>query len=286
MVVKDLLLEGIKDLNKKENINAQLEVRLILSHILGVDKSYLYGHEDLVVCDYDIKSFRDHIRMRKEDLPLAYILKEKEFMGMKLYIEEGVLIPRGDTEIIVEFIIAYIKDKYKDKPFNLLDIGIGSGAISLSLAKEFPNANIIGLDLYDKPLRVSKINKKALGLENIKFIKSNLFSSLDKKAYCEYFDIIVSNPPYIKEEDIQSLDRDVKDYEPREALSGGKDGLDFYRKITKEAREYLKKDGLLVYEIGYDQAKMVEGILSKDGYKDIKAINDLENRNRLIKANK
>ena len=129
-------------------------------------------------------------------------------------------------------------------------------------------------------------NKINLGLKNVDFIKSDLFSSLNKEEFYNYFDIIVSNPPYIPEGDIEDLEDDVKAFEPKEALSGGQDGLDFYRKISKEARVFLKDHGLLVYEIGYNQAESVEGILKQYGYKDIKKKNDLENRNRLIGGHK
>ena len=250
MVIKDLLLEGIKELNNKENINAQLEVRLILAHILKVDKSYLYGHTDIEVSLEDVDRFKSLVEMRRKGRPIAYILNEKEFMGVDLYVEEGVLIPRGDTEIIVEYVIDYINNTFGDSPFNLLDIGIGSGAISLVLAKTFPNARVIGLDLFEKPLKVAGKNKINLGLKNVDFIKSDLFSSLNKEEFYNYFDIIVSNPPYIPEGDIEDLEDDVKAFEPKEALSGGQDGLDFYRKISKEARVFLKDHGLLVYEIG------------------------------------
>lgn len=282
MVVKDLLLEGIKELEFKENINAQLEVRLILSHLLGVDKSYLYGHTDKGVSLEVIEKFRDMIQMRKNDKPMAYILKTKEFMGMDFYVEEGVLIPRGDTEIIVEYIIDYIGEKFGQKPFNLLDIGIGSGAISLSIAKHFPNGNIYGIDIFDKPLEVAEKNRQRLNLKNVKFTKSDLFSSLDKKTFHSFFHIIVSNPPYIPEKDIEGLDQDVKEYEPKEALCGGPDGLDFYRQITREGKDYLSENGLLVYEIGYNQGQSIESILRDHGYKDIKKKNDFQDRDRLI----
>ncbi|MDY0235748.1 MAG: peptide chain release factor N(5)-glutamine methyltransferase [Gudongella sp.] len=286
MVVKDLLLEGVNELRLKKDINAQLEVRLILSYLLKVDKSYLYGHSDEEISLEISEKFRDIIALRKKGTPMAYILNEKEFMGMNLFVEEGVLIPRGDTEIIVEYIIEYINNIFGENPFSLLDIGIGSGAISLAIAKNFPNGNIIGIDFFEKPLKIAEKNRVSLELENVKFIKSNLFSSLNNNNFSNYFDIIVSNPPYIPEADIEELDADVRGFEPKEALSGGEDGLDFYRAISKDAKLYLKENGLLVYEIGYNQASSVESILSHYGYKCINAKNDLEDRNRLISAMK
>ncbi|NMA48301.1 MAG: peptide chain release factor N(5)-glutamine methyltransferase, partial [Tissierellia bacterium] len=206
--------------------------------------------------------------------------------GMDFYVEEGVLIPRGDTEIIVEYIIEYINNTFSLDSFNLLDIGIGSGAISLAIARHFPNGNIYGIDVFDKPLKVAEKNRQNLELKNVQFIKSDLFSSLDKNVFHDFFDIIVSNPPYIPDRDIEELEEDVRGFEPKEALSGGEDGLDFYRDITKEARLYLREKGLLVYEIGYNQAKSVESILSNHGYKNIEKKNDLEDRNRLIAGKK
>ena len=286
MVIEELLLEGLNELRLKKDINAQLEVRLILSHILKVDKSYLYGHSDLDVSEEIVGRFRKIIKMRKKGKPIAYILKEKEFMGMDLYVEEGVLIPRGDTEIIVEYIIEYINNTFSLDSFNLLDIGIGSGAISLAIARHFPNGDIYGIDIFEKPLDVAEKNRQNLELKNVQFIKSDLFSSLDKNVFHNFFDIIVSNPPYIPEQDIEELEEDVRGFEPKEALSGGEDGLDFYRDITKEAGLYLKEHGLLVYEIGYNQAKSVESILKNHGYKNIEKKNDLEDRNRLIAGKK
>lgn len=286
MVIEDLLMEGLNELKFKKNINAQVELRLILSHILKVDKSYLYGHSDLDVSEEIVGRFRNMIKMRKKGKPIAYILKEKEFMGMNLYVEEGVLIPRGDTEIIVQYIIEYINKNFGVDSFNLLDIGIGSGAISLAIARRFPNGNIYGIDIFKKPLVVAEKNRQNLQLDNVQFIKSDLFSSLDKNVFGNFFDIIVSNPPYIPDRDIYRLEEDVKNFEPMGALSGGEDGLDFYRQITKEAEPYLKKQGLLVYEIGYNQAKNVESILKEYGYKNIEKKNDLEDRNRLIAGKK
>lgn len=286
MVIEELLLEGLNELRLKKDINAQLEVRLILSHILKVDKSYLYGHPDLDVSEEIVERFRNMIQMRKKGKPIAYILNKKEFMGMDFYVEEGVLIPRGDTEIIVEYIIDYINNTFGLDSFNLLDIGIGSGAISLAIAKHFPNGNIYGIDTFDKPLKVAEKNRQNLELKNVQFIKSDLFSSLDKNLFHSFFDIIVSNPPYIPDRDIEELEEDIKKFEPKEALSGGEDGLNFYRDITKEAGLYLKEHGLLVYEIGYNQAKSVESILRNHGYKDIEKKNDLEDRNRLIAGKK
>ena len=286
MVIKDLLLEGVKELQLKKDINAQLEVRLILSHLLEVDKSYLYGHAEIDLDNELVETFRDLVFQRKNGKPMAYILNEKEFMGINLFIEEGVLIPRGDTEIIVQFIINYITKEFGENPFNLLDIGIGSGAISLAIAKYFPNGTIIGVDIFDKPLEVAEINRCNLNLNNVRFLKSDLFSSLDKEEFHNYFHIIVSNPPYIPNRDIEELEEDVKSFEPIEALSGGEDGLDFYRQISDRAKLYLKERGLLVYEIGYNQAESVENILKNHGYKDIEKENDLEERNRLIAGKK
>lgn len=255
-----------------------LEPMMILTHLLGVDKSYLYAYLDKKVSKDVVLEFEEKMNMLKRGVPIQYILNNKEFMGLDFYVEEGVLIPRNDTEILVEFLIEYINDR--DMNMNVLEIGVGSGAISLSLGSFCPSARIKGIEISGDALKVANKNLNKFKLNNVQFKQGDLFNSLENKD--EKFDIIVSNPPYISKEDIKTLDEKVKDHEPILALDGGEDGLDFYREITKESLKYLKDGGLLIYEIGYDQLKALEKILETEGFKDISSLRDYQGLDRVV----
>ena len=282
MVIDQLLAEGIKSLENIEYTNPQLEVRLILSRLMGVDKSYLYAYGNMEVPEDLVHDFRDTILRRTQGYPLQYLLGTQEFMGMELEVSEGVLIPRGDTEILVQLLLDHIEESFGDDEFTLLDIGVGSGAISLAIGRLCPNAKVYGVDLYQKPLQVANRNKERLGLQNVEYYRGDLFSPFEGGQWRGYFDIIVSNPPYIPEVDRDGLQVEVGRYEPETALFAGEDGLDFYRRITAKAREYLRDKGLLAYEIGHDQGVYVADILRNEGFSDIKVTDDLENRNRVV----
>lgn len=282
MVINELLAIGMDSLKHLDYCNPLFESRLILAKILNVDKSYIYTYGDLEVSEEDQEEYLSLIKKRSTAYPMAYLLNEKQFMGLDLYVEEGVLIPRGDTEILVEYVIDYIEKTYKDKKINILDVGIGSGAISLSLGKYCPNARVYGMDIGYKPIKVSNINKERLKLNNVSFHQGDLFQAIDNLKLQGQCEIIISNPPYIREEDIKSLQKDVVDYEPRLALDGGLDGLDFYRKISHEGKKYLRKNGLLIYEIGFDQGQDLKKIMTKEGYRDIEIIKDLQGLDRVV----
>ena len=271
----------INDLIGKSKID-RLETILILCKLLDVDKSYIYTYGDKEVEDYIADKFLELMEKRHSGYPIQYILGEREFMGLDFYLEEGVLVPRPDTEVLVEYIIEYIKKNYKEDNINVLDIGIGSGAIALSMAYYLKNIQVVGIDISHTAIKVANINKEKFKLSNVNFYKGDLFKALEGLNMEGKFDIIVSNPPYIKRLDIESLDIQVKDYEPRLALDGGIDGLDFYRRITKRSLEYLKDNSLLIYEIGYEQGKEVEDILKVWGFKDISILKDLGGHDRVV----
>ena len=221
--------------------------------------------------------FNKFINERLNNRPIAYIVENREFMGLDFYVKEGVLIPRPDTEVLVEEVIELGKDK---GPINILDIGTGSGAITVSLAKYLENAEITSVDISDIALEIGKINAVNNNVDNkINFVKSDLFTNIDKNMK---FDIIVSNPPYIKREVIETLDKQVKDFEPYNALEGGVDGLDFYRAITSQAKDYLKEGGILAYEVGHDQSEDVSKLMEKDGYTNIYTRKDLQQIDRVV----
>lgn len=271
----------INDLIGKSKIG-RLETILILCKLLDVDKSYIYTYGDKEVEDYIGDKFLELMEKRHSGYPIQYILGEREFMGLDFYLEEGVLVPRPDTEVLVEYIVEYVKKNYKEDNINVLDIGIGSGAIALSMAYYLKNTQVFGIDISDTAIKVANINKEKFKLSNVNFYKGDLFKALEGLNMEGKFDIIVSNPPYIKRLDIEFLDIQVKDYEPRLALDGGIDGLDFYRRITKDSLEYLKDNSLLIYEIGYEQGKEVEDILKVWGFKDISILKDLGGNDRVV----
>lgn len=282
MVINDLLALGVTILEDLEYCNPLFESRLILSRILNVDKSYIYTYGDKNVSKDIENRFIEIIKKRSTGYPMAYILNEKEFMGLDLYIEEGVLIPRPDTEILVEYVIDYIENNYRGTEINVLDVGIGSGAISLSIGNYCPNTRVYGMDIGYTPIKVSNINKEKLGLANVSFHQGDLFHAIKQLGLEGNCEIVISNPPYIPKDHIKTLQKDVVEYEPLLALDGGLDGLDFYRRITVEAKKYLVKGGLLIYEIGYDQGAALTNIMSEEGYKDIKIIKDLQGLDRVV----
>lgn len=266
-------------INKKEYSNPYLETILVLSKLLDVDKNYIYVHGDKEIEESIIIEFFDIMKKRVKGYPLQYLLNEVDFMGLTFYLEEGVLIPRPDTEIMVEFIIDNIDE---DEDINILDIGVGCGAIGLSIAKYCPNAKIFGIDIDDTPIRLSNKNKDLLKVENASFYQGDLFEALEKNNIGERFQLIVSNPPYIKTSDIEDLQIEVKDHEPLIALDGGVDGLDFYRKISKRAPYYLLPKGILIYEIGYNQGTQVRDILNSEGFKNISILKDYQGYDRIV----
>lgn len=271
----------INDLLRKSENNL-LDSILVLSKLLNVDKSYIYTYGDREVSTDVVDKFFQLMEKRSLGYPIQYILGEKEFMGLDFHLEEGVLVPRADTEVLVEYIIEYIEKNYGEKEINVLDIGIGSGAISLSIANYCKNTQVMGIDISRVAIKVANINKESFNLSNVNFYEGDLFQALEGLNMEKAFHIIVSNPPYISKKDIESLDVGVKDFEPRLALDGGQDGLDFYRRITRDSKDFLVDGGLLIYEIGYDQGRSVRDILNKEGFQDISIIKDLQGHDRVV----
>lgn len=271
----------INDLLRKSPCNITESI-LILCKLLDVDKSYIYTYGEMEVSPSVVNKFLELMEKRLSGYPIQYILGEWEFMGLDFYLEEGVLVPRPDTEVLVEYIIGYIKRKYNGVGLNVLDLGVGSGAISLSIANYCKNSLVYGVDISDIAIKVANINKDRLKLYNVNFFKGDLFEALEKIDPKVKFQIIASNPPYICKDEIEKLHTTVKDFEPRLALDGGVDGLDFYRKITPISKEFLTNNGLLIYEIGFEQGKAVEHILNLEGFKEVSILKDLQGLDRVV----
>ena len=276
--IGELLESGSKELKEKNIDTYMLDAQLLLGMVLGKDKIYLITNRDKEVSSKDEKEYIALIEKRSRKMPIKYILGETEFMGFDFDVEEGVLIPRGDTEILVEELLSIINN---DDEINICDLCSGSGAIGISLAMNRKNIKVDEIDNFDIPEKVTKSNIVKHSLENrVKFIKSNLLEEVIKVG--KKYDIIVSNPPYIKACEIENLMDDVKLYEPHVALNGGEDGLIFYRKIIEESKLALKENGVLAFEIGHDQGLDVRILMEEAGFLNVKLVKDLAGLDRVL----
>ena len=278
MTIREILIKYMEKLSSISD-TPKLDTEILLQKALGdVDRLYIQLNLDKKLSDEELKCFNEMINDRLNGRPIAYIVKNREFMALDFYVEEGVLIPRPDTEPLVEEVIELSKGM---KDVTIVDIGTGSGAISVSLAKYIKNSYVYSLDISDKALSIGKKNAVNNEVDDkIEFIKSDVFTGIKDRNL--KLDIIVSNPPYIKKEDIKTLHTQVKDYEPYIALEGGEDGLDFYRTITEKSLKYLKLNGILAFEVGQDQANDVCTIMKNHGYKKIYTKKDLQGIDRVV----
>jgi len=274
MNIKSLLNFGIKFLKDSNIEEANLKTKILLAYILNVSKEYLIIHdEDEVLEELEI-SFKEKLNELKNGKPIQYITCKQEFMGLNFYVNENVLIPQPDTEVLVEEVIEKVKQNVSK---NILDLCTGSGAIAVSIAKNMPNVKVVASDISEKALEIAKKNAKRNNV-NVKFILSDMFENINEK-----FDFIVSNPPYIENEVISELPKEVQ-CEPYIALAGGKDGLDFYKIIADKAKEHLNQGGYIAVEIGYNQKDSVIKIFEQEGYKEIYSKKDFGGNDRIVIA--
>ena len=262
---------------KKGVENPRLDAEILLCTVLGCERINLYVDFERPLTDEELAIFRGYVLRRGAQEPLAYILGEKAFMRNSFKVTKDTLVPRPETELLVENIIHLAEAV--GGAVKILDIGTGSGAIIVSLLDYLPQAKGVGVDISVGALTVARENAQKIGvLERCGFIRSDVFSKvpLDKK-----FDIIVSNPPYIPAADIATLAQDVQQ-EPRGALDGGEDGLDFYRQITAKAQEHLVEDGLLAFEIGYDQGEAVAALCRQAGFTTTIVLKDYADLDRMV----
>ena len=271
-------LEEAKNILKSNNFeDSNIIAKELLSYVLKKDKVYLTINSDTALTDTEYAEFTKYIEQIIDGKPLQYITQKQEFMGIDFFVNEDVLIPQPDTEILVETVLDICK-RYGKQSLRILDLCTGSGAIAISLSKIL-NTQVFASDVSTKALKVAEKNN-VMNNTKVEFIESNLFEQINGKK----FDIIVSNPPYIKNEEIKSLSKQVQN-EPYIALAGGEDGLDFYRKIIDEAYKYINKNGYLCLEIGYDQKEdLIKLIKQNENYEYENCIKDLSNNDRCIIA--
>ena len=268
-----------KILKNKFIPNSQLDSEILMAKIIEKDRSYIALNPNNFVNKNDLNYFYELINQRSSGNPIAYLTNRKFFWSSEFFVTNGILIPRPDTELIVENILNLTKQKNK---INILDIGIGSGCILLSILKERKNFYGTGIDISKKCLNISKINAINLKVSSrLKLYKSDV----DKFNLGKY-DLIVSNPPYIKTSKLKYLERDVAKFEPKLALNGGLDGLSEIRKVIKKSSELIKKNGKLVLEIGFDQRNKVINLLKKEGFYINSIQKDLGNNYRCIVSTK
>lgn len=273
MKIRDLLKIGLDTL-KDNTEDANLKTKLLLSYLLKVNKEYLVIHDNEEVSETIMQEFKNKIEELKNGKPIQYITNFQEFMGLSFYVDENVLIPQPDTEILVEEAINLISEYGAKK---VLDLCTGSGAIAISVKKKCDSAEIVGVDISEAALEVAIKNAKSNEVD-VKFKKSDMFKNINEK-----FDIIVSNPPYIENEVIKTLPKEVQN-EPYIALAGGEDGLDFYKVIAQDAKKYLNENGIVAVEIGYNQRESVIKLFEKEGYKEIYSKKDFGQNDRIVVA--
>lgn len=276
MTIKQAIEKGAIELKISNIETPKLKARMLMQFVLHKTRQYIIVNDQKVLEPHQEKAYLDAIQKMKQRIPIEHITHQKEFMKLNFFVDEHVLIPRQDTEILVEEVISLAHKIHAKK---ILDLCTGSGAIAVSLAKYIENSEVTALDISQKALEIAKFNAKINEVENqIAFVKSDLFEQLPKEKY----DIIVSNPPYIRKDVIKTLDSEVQK-EPKIALDGGTDGLDFYKKIIKDGYEFMKYKGYLCLEIGYDQKDDVMELIHKEGkYINTYSKKDLYDNDRII----
>jgi len=278
MMISSSALKNAEDILKKSQIPSwRLDAEILLAEVLRKDRSELIIRNNIKISNKKAFTFNRYIDRRKKFEPVAYILNNKEFFSLDFFVNKNSLIPRPETELMVEKAVKI----YKNKNPNVLDIGTGSGCIIISVLRHLPKSRGIGLDISNDAIKVAKFNSERLLKVYNKRIKfMNL--SIEKLSNNRIFDLILANPPYINSKDIRNLSSDIKRYEPKIALDGGKDGLDVIKKVIYKSFKILKHNGTLAIEIGNNQYFAVSKLLRKNGFKETTLLKDYKNNIRCI----
>ena len=279
MNIKSALIDGSSILKRRFISSADLDSEILMAEAIKKKREFLILNSNFTIDKKDLKIFYKFIEKRSAREPIAYITNKKSFWSSEFFVTQDTLIPRPDTELIIENVLKFTKNK---ESLRILDIGIGSGCILLSILKEKKNFYGTGIDISKKCLKISKINAINLKVDHrLKLIKTDVDKFISSK-----YDLIVSNPPYIIKKKLKYLDRDVVKYEPTQALNGGIDGLSEIRKVIYKSSELIKKKGKLILEIGFDQKKKVINLLNKEGFYINSTHKDLAGNDRCIVSTK
>jgi release factor glutamine methyltransferase len=286
--VRQALREATASLSDAGIESARLDAELLLAEALGLDRSMLYLHYEAPLDARAEERVRSLLARRVDGEPAAYITGRREFWSLDFLVTPAVIVPRPETEMLVEVAVGLFEaeSQISDRKFQILDLGTGSGAISISLAKEIANAEVWATDVSSGALEIARANARRHGVEEkIQFLHGDLFEPVSDRG--EIFDLIVSNPPYVRSDEIDALPRDVRDFEPRVALDGGADGLEFYRRIIPGALRYLSDGGFLALEIGAEMGLEVARLfVQADGYTPPRRYRDYAGRDRVVRARK
>lgn len=278
MKIKDIINYGVAMIKNTES--PSLETQMMIAKVIEKDRLYIMLNLEEDIDESKVEIIKTMIGKRKSSYPLQYILGEREFWGMDFKVSEGVLIPRQDTEILIEETLKKLKDNKHKSNLKGFEIGVGSGIISITLLKEIETLTMIGVDINDKAIELTKANAlKHEVNDRLCILNSNLFEKINKE---NQFDFIISNPPYIETKVIDSLQEDIKQHEPKLALDGGEDGLDFYRAIIEQSKSYISPEGFIAFEIGYNQAEAVKKIFVENGYPNVTIAKDLAGFDRVV----
>ena len=297
---RQIIEEGTAVLKEAGVEEAALDAWYLLEYAAGLSRAAYYGDPDKEMDSEQAEKYLEYIKMRRERIPLQHITGEQEFMGYPFFVNEDVLIPRQDTETLVEEAVKTVKEREQDgtrgsgQRIAVLDMCTGSGCILLSMMKLCPNISGVGCDISEEALKVAKRNAKRLDVD-AKWVCSDLFREFETtERYKKYgnnslpdirkYDVIVSNPPYIRSAEIEELQDEVRLHDPRIALDGREDGLYFYRRIISDSIFYMKDRGYLVFEIGYDQGDAVAKLMEEQGYKNVTVKKDLAGLDRVVKG--
>lgn len=273
MTYREAVESGTKSLADAGVPDAALDAWYLLQMVCKIERSYYYVHGEEDITQDAQKEYEIAVQKRAEHIPLQYIIGEQEFMGLRFKVNSNVLIPRQDTETLVEQVLKVVKPGMK-----VLDLCTGSGCVLISVLKNAPELTGMGSDISKTALLVAKENAK-LHEVDAEWVRSDLFDNIT-----ETFDVIMANPPYIPTGEILSLMPEVRDFEPENALDGGADGLDFYRKIAGQVKDYLNPGGYVYMEIGYDQGEAVSELMRNAGFTEVEVIKDLARNDRVVKG--
>lgn len=273
MTYREAVELGAVILSSAKIDNPDLDAWYLLQMVCKIERSFFYLHEDEEISQEEQREYEIAVKKRAERIPLQYIIGEQEFMGLTFKVNSNVLIPRQDTETLVEEALKVCRPGMR-----VLDLCTGSGCIIVSILKNAPGIVAVGADISKQALLVAKENGKAYELD-IEWIRSDLFDNVTSK-----YDLIVSNPPYIPTKDIARLMPEVRDFEPFDALDGHEDGLYFYRKIIAESENHLNSEGSLYLEIGYDQGEAVSDLMKQAGFTEVEIVKDLAHLDRVVKG--